>query len=843
MLIPRYLFLVPRLWSVRFVISFQERIARLENEIARRAGNLQLLPQLQPPTPEEVKDDANESETRESKTTLKPPPEKLPEGRVLEEAKQVVEDIRADRLVNTGWEEGVSEDVKTGLLTMRRSFCAAVERLAMDLYADECHCLWELIQNADDNTYASDTRIPELTLALEVDEEYGAYVWTSNNEVGLSFEDVRAICNVNASLKGAGQTGHKGIGWKSVFRISDCPHVLSNAFAFKFDTRGPLGKLALVTPANLSEEEIEALPAPVRKAKAAGNTVMFLPLRSKGDALAVDAELHHIAAQHLCLAFLRRLRRVQLRFVKGSMILQRSEADMAKLYFPGASNLVAVRITEFTEAGEESRTQTPEYVLHHHDVALESETVALSLAFPVAFALETTQAAEDDELFKAPLQPLFTFLPVKVVGFRFAIQGPFDLTANRGNLHGKSQRNRSLCASVPLAFQAALQCLPGLRSHALDLLGQETPEATWLLVRGQLLEVLQDVECIPTEPDGQLALPGECLLPAEDPKLADAMQHLPPGVLWEHCQRRLVQRRWALVHRAQSQGLGLEELGIDQLLQVLQVENEEDREREEVHRKRSLAEDAAQKQDHGFFKRIFPLLGTALTDKPEVIEQLRHVPLLPDSTGNALRVSDGPIFSCYAADVPTCWQKKLEAAGAMRVLSDKVYSGLETSGQRFLRQLGISRPSRQDIVLLCVEWHLGLPDTANFPSGGSSTARPRSAEDADVTEGSLGDSSPSDTLRCAIWASLACLRQHFLIGASGVPSKDKAGEVRPWSDLGQLLLPSSRIRSGFGPCVRLTCPTYLGEAAGSELHQDNLVAIMGFVYGVEAQESVGWQDH
>ena len=161
-----------------------------------------------------------------------------------------------------------------------------------------------------------------------------------------------------------------------------------------------------------------------------------------------------------------------------------------------------------------------------------------------------------------------------------------------------------------------------------------------------------------------------------------------------------------------------------------------------------------------------------MTDKPEAIEQLRHVPLLPDSTGNALRVSDGPIFSCYAADVPTCWQKKLEAAGAMRVLSDKVYCGLETSGQRFLRQLGISRPSRQDIVYLCVQWHLGLPDTANFHSG-SSAARSRLAEDADATEGPVevkglqGDNIPSDTLRCAIWASLACLRQHFLIGASG----------------------------------------------------------------------------
>ncbi|CAE7305241.1 unnamed protein product, partial [Symbiodinium natans] len=72
--------------------------------------------------------------------------------------------------------------------------------------------------------------------------------------------DVRAICNVNASLKGAGQTGHKaqqsrqelflgdflllfeiddlGIGWKSVFRISDCPHVLLRAQEKSVQTDG-----------------------------------------------------------------------------------------------------------------------------------------------------------------------------------------------------------------------------------------------------------------------------------------------------------------------------------------------------------------------------------------------------------------------------------------------------------------------------------------------------------------------------------------------------------------------------------------------------------------------------
>ncbi|CAJ1446381.1 unnamed protein product, partial [Effrenium voratum] len=42
-------------------------------------------------------------------------------------------------------------------------------------------------------------------------------------------------------------------------------------------------------------------------------------------------------------------------------------------------------------------------------------------------------------------------------------------------------------------------------------------------------------------------------------------------------------------------------------------------------------------------------------------------------------------------------------------------------------------------------------------------------------------------------------------------------------------------RAQLGPVGRLTSPTYLGEAAGSDLQPDVLVAIMGFIYGKEAE--------
>ncbi|CAE7944570.1 unnamed protein product, partial [Symbiodinium sp. KB8] len=61
-------------------------------------------------------------------------------------------------------------------------------------------------------------------------------------------------------------------------------------------------------------------------------------------------------------------------------------------------------------------------------------------------------------------------------------------------------------------------------------------------------------------------------------------------------------------------------------------------------------------------------------------------------------------------------------------------------------------------------------------------------------------------------------------------------DVVPWRELGNgLPFPCSSRRSGFGPCQRLTCPTYFGEAVGSDLQHDVLVAIMGFIHGIEAE--------
>ena len=60
-----------------------------------------------------------------------------------------------------------------------------------------------------------------------------------HNEKGFQAKDLYAMCQVGASSKpkGSGKIGRKGIGFKSVFQVTDCPVVLSPPFRFCFDVK------------------------------------------------------------------------------------------------------------------------------------------------------------------------------------------------------------------------------------------------------------------------------------------------------------------------------------------------------------------------------------------------------------------------------------------------------------------------------------------------------------------------------------------------------------------------------------------------------------------------------
>ena len=153
--------------------------------------------------------------------------------------KSIIESIRHDEFgIGLHLDEKQQEIAKKQRLREGRG----LQRLSLELYSKDTHFVLELIQNADDNDYSSLNlvEVPFLKFIIT-----SACITVLNNESGFYEKNIRAICDVGKSTKGAhlsGYIGQKGIGFKSVFRITDTPEIHSNGFYIRFDASSdPIG--------------------------------------------------------------------------------------------------------------------------------------------------------------------------------------------------------------------------------------------------------------------------------------------------------------------------------------------------------------------------------------------------------------------------------------------------------------------------------------------------------------------------------------------------------------------------------------------------------------------------
>ena len=81
-----------------------------------------------------------------------------------------------------------------------------------------------------------------------------------NNKQGFAEKNMRALCDVGRSTKAAvsGYIGEKGIGFKSVFRVTDTPQVHSGGYHVAFDLQAH-SSLGYVLPTWVGEgpEELQ----------------------------------------------------------------------------------------------------------------------------------------------------------------------------------------------------------------------------------------------------------------------------------------------------------------------------------------------------------------------------------------------------------------------------------------------------------------------------------------------------------------------------------------------------------------------------------------------------------
>ena len=123
-----------------------------------------------------------------------------------DECRTVIEQIRREDF-GIGLELG--EEESKLVQRQREREGRGLHRLSTELYSRDTHFVLELVQNADDNTYpeiSSGTGFPSLVFVLERDK-----IVVLNNEVGFMENNIRALCDVGRSTKGAHRYGYIGV--------------------------------------------------------------------------------------------------------------------------------------------------------------------------------------------------------------------------------------------------------------------------------------------------------------------------------------------------------------------------------------------------------------------------------------------------------------------------------------------------------------------------------------------------------------------------------------------------------------------------------------------------------
>ena len=381
-----------------------------------------------------------------------------------------------------------------------RAYAARTTKyLATELYAAQVHFLMELIQNADDCTYPPDAaprfeitltrssielqtnEVPRravcfgsvkppcskrLSLSLNLPRTltlppFPTLFPPDATQVGFTPKNVLALCSMGESTKKRSELsaiGNKGIGFKSVFKLSPCPEVHSRNFHFRFDAQSGEG-LAFVLP--LWTEAPAGWDA-------SGGTLIRLPLYHDDNAADTDTaaaaqEVDRLAqgrqqeandfrrgllrdVHAKLLLFLNRLRwmhvhdeisgllRVLLRRDLGDGLVRLEEVEGAQAELAAEMQAMPSSAAALATSATKGVVTASTWLCTSDIFEAPSEegprltTVTIAVPWPDLDVADTAAAAT------LPVQDVFAYLPLRSYGFRFILQADWDIPAARESI-------------------------------------------------------------------------------------------------------------------------------------------------------------------------------------------------------------------------------------------------------------------------------------------------------------------------------------------------------------------------------------------------------------------------
>ena len=152
-----------------------------------------------------------------------------------------------------------------------------------------------MLQNAEDALARREDGSKSRSVRFRLDENSLRF-----SHYGEPFDekDVRSICNIAESTKEATSIGRFGIGFKSVYAVTDCPEIHSGDECFAIEN--------YVWPRAASSV-----------ARSPDETVILLPLKTHDDAVRIARGIEHLGSRTLL--FLRQIEEIEWLLVHDSV--------------------------------------------------------------------------------------------------------------------------------------------------------------------------------------------------------------------------------------------------------------------------------------------------------------------------------------------------------------------------------------------------------------------------------------------------------------------------------------------------------------------------------------------
>ncbi|KAK7247091.1 hypothetical protein RIF29_41968 [Crotalaria pallida] len=614
------------------------------------------------------------------------------------DAALVIESIRRDEF---GLDPSLSDNESCMLKKQHARLGRALHCLSQELYSQDSHFILELVQNADDNNYPENVE-PTLTFILR-----HSGIVVLNNEHGFTVQNMRALCDVgNSTKKGstAGYIGKKGIGFKSVFRVTDAPEIHSNGFHVKFDISD--GQIGFVLPTVVPPCDVGLLSRIASTDLDSGddnpwNTCIVLPFRSHlSEGTVMNSIMTLFSDLHpSLLLFLHRLKCIKLRnLIDDKLVIMKKEilGDGIVKVSHGTEKMAWFVVSQKLQSNLRSDVKTTE----------------ISMAFTLKESNNVYSPCLDQ-------QPVFAFLPLRTYGLKFILQGDFVLPSSREEVDGNSPWNQFLLSEYPNLFVRAMRefCqLPCFRNEPGKGL---SAFMNFVPLKGEvhgffsrlphfIISKLRMMNCLLVEGDNDGWAPPCKVLRGWTEQVRS---FLPDNILLEHLGLRYMDKNITLSDTL-ARELGIQEFGPNILVRVLS----------------SLSQTKTGLISMGMswlascldtlYITMLTLSGTISINfdiREKILESLRKIPFIPLSDGTYSSVDEGTIW-LQSNNLNTGFdgEHKIEAfpniCAKLRTVSPSLFTvSSDTSSLnvtysdnviRLLQSVGVQQLSAHDVVKL-----------------------------------------------------------------------------------------------------------------------------------------------